>query len=168
VEHAAHCIFVRIELVFERNTACQSGFSRGTSSHFVPNMPIQLRWKNTCISRKTKPSTLQSGASSTCFTLRIEFVFERNTACHQGIPGLETCILFQIKLFIWVVEAHGSLKRKPLCENQAHLPCCFPVNAELAYERNRACLSGFSRGRNTHFLPNRPITVNCWNTCISR
>jgi hypothetical protein len=37
-----NCFTVRIELVLERNTACESEFSRVRSVHFVPNRPIQL------------------------------------------------------------------------------------------------------------------------------
>jgi hypothetical protein len=36
------CFSLRIELVFERNTACQSGFSRSRRAHFLPNKSVQL------------------------------------------------------------------------------------------------------------------------------
>jgi hypothetical protein len=50
VEHLAHCFPVRIELVFERNTSCPSEFSKLINSHFVPNRPIELNWRNSFIS----------------------------------------------------------------------------------------------------------------------
>jgi hypothetical protein len=43
---------VRIELVFERNTAFPAGFSRGRNTQFAPNRPIQLSLRNTCNSPK--------------------------------------------------------------------------------------------------------------------
>jgi hypothetical protein len=35
------------------------------------------------------------------------------------------------------------------------------VITELVFERNTACRSGFSKGRITHFVPNRPTQQNC-------
>jgi hypothetical protein len=34
--HLVHCFPVRTVLIFERNSACQSGFSRGRNAYFVP------------------------------------------------------------------------------------------------------------------------------------
>jgi hypothetical protein len=35
----------------------------------------------------------------------------------------------------------------------------FPLRIELDFERNTTYLSGFSSGRNIHFVENRPIDV---------
>jgi hypothetical protein len=43
---------VRTEFVFERNTACPLGFSRGRNAHFVPNLPIQQLKKHMCLSKE--------------------------------------------------------------------------------------------------------------------
>jgi hypothetical protein len=43
VEAGVSCtLTVIIELVFERNTDCPLGTSKGRNAHFVPNSPIQL------------------------------------------------------------------------------------------------------------------------------
>jgi hypothetical protein len=43
VEHPAGSFPVRIELVFQRNSACPSRFSRGNNAQFAPNRYIQVR-----------------------------------------------------------------------------------------------------------------------------
>jgi hypothetical protein len=48
----AHFFSVRVEIVFIRNTSCNEGFSRSDRSPFVPNRPLQLSRRNTCISPK--------------------------------------------------------------------------------------------------------------------
>jgi hypothetical protein len=51
-EHLAHCFPVKIEFGFERNNSWEPVFLRWSKAHFVPNWPIQLTCRNTCISWK--------------------------------------------------------------------------------------------------------------------
>jgi hypothetical protein len=76
------------------------------------NWPIQLRWRNTCVSRK-KSSMLQAVASSTFFPVRLEVVFERNTLWSHRFQDGESFILYNVGLYSWVGETHVSLQRKP-------------------------------------------------------
>ena len=57
---------VRIALVWERNTSCNLDFSRSRRAHLLPNWPVQLSWRNTCIIPR-KTSMLETRASSTFF-----------------------------------------------------------------------------------------------------
>jgi hypothetical protein len=41
VEHIAYCFSVRTELVFERNTSCNLGFSRFREAYFVSKGHVQ-------------------------------------------------------------------------------------------------------------------------------
>jgi hypothetical protein len=65
-EQLAHCLLVRTELVFERNTSCKSEFSMWRKAHFVPLRNIQVCRRNTYISPK-KPLMLEVAACSTLF-----------------------------------------------------------------------------------------------------
>ena len=57
---------VRLALVWERNTSCNLDFSRSRRAYLLPNCPVQLSWRNTCIFLR-KTSMLETSASSTLF-----------------------------------------------------------------------------------------------------
>ena len=67
MQHLAHCFPVRIEFVFERNTSCESEFSRWRKALFFPK-GIFDQIEETCVSLKRKPCVLQPGASTTLFS----------------------------------------------------------------------------------------------------
>jgi hypothetical protein len=48
-DHLAHCFPVRIEVDFERKMSCYVGYLRWRMALIVPNKPIQLRGRNTCV-----------------------------------------------------------------------------------------------------------------------
>jgi hypothetical protein len=72
---------------------------------------------------------------------------------NQGFQSGEMLILFQIGLFTWLEETHVSLERKPSMLEGGYLEYCSPMNIELLFERNTACLWGFSGGRKATFVP---------------
>jgi hypothetical protein len=65
-ECAAHCLTMRIELPFERNTAYHSGFSSVRNINFVQNISIQVKGRST-ESLGKRPCKLEAGGSSTLF-----------------------------------------------------------------------------------------------------
>jgi hypothetical protein len=112
VENLAHCFPVRMELLFEMNTVFPSGFSRARNTHFVPKRPIQLSWRNTCISQKKSIYVRRCRIQHIFFPVRIELVLKGMLPTHQGFQWWEMLILFQIDIFSWIVETHIYLERK--------------------------------------------------------
>jgi hypothetical protein len=47
-----------------------------------------------------------------------------------------------------------------------HLAHCFPVRTELVFESNISSLPEFIRGRNAHFVINRPTELSGRNICM--
>jgi hypothetical protein len=74
---------VRIVWLLERNAFCESEFSRGRIPHFVQNRPMQLSWRNTCISLK-KTIYVWRWSIKHVFSCDNWVVFKRNTACLSG------------------------------------------------------------------------------------
>jgi hypothetical protein len=218
--HIQHCFSVRLELVSERNTACQSVFSRGRKLYFVPKRPIQLSWRKTSISWKEsisvrrrsikhivslwelnsffekntacpsgfvrcrnshfvakrpihvcwrncgslnrKPSMLEAGASSTFFPCE-NWVFERNTAC-SSVLSISRNAHFVSKRLNWTKSFFPQ--KKTIYFRSRSIYHIVPQWELFVFDRKTAYLSGFSRGTNTHFVPNRPIHLSWRNTNI--
>jgi hypothetical protein len=74
---------VRIELVFKGILPENHSFQGGERLILFQN-GLFSRVEEMHISLQRKPSTLEAAASSHCFPLRVELVFERNTFCNVG------------------------------------------------------------------------------------
>jgi hypothetical protein len=72
--------------------------SRWRYAQFVPNLPIQLSWRNTCVSPK-KTTLLEAGTSSTLFPCDIELIFEGILPANHIFQCGQRLFLFQIGLF---------------------------------------------------------------------
>jgi hypothetical protein len=112
LEHIVHCLPVRIEIVFERNTACQWGFSRGITAHYDPNRPIQLSWLDTCISRKKTIYSWKWSIKHVVFMWELSYFSKGILPACQGFQVGDMHIYFKIHLFSWVEETHVALEGK--------------------------------------------------------
>jgi hypothetical protein len=151
---------------------------KGWKLTFFPNSPIQLSSRNTCISQR-EPSSLESGASSTCFTLRIELVFEWMVPASQCFQGVEMYIFVQVGLLIWVEETHLSVKEKSsileggacstlyLCENWASFwkEYCLPIRVFKGYKLTFCSKYAYSAEVKKHmyFSKNKTIYFTKWS-----
>jgi hypothetical protein len=101
LQYPVHWFSLRIKLVFERNTSCKWSFSRWRKAYVAPNRPIQLSWRNTCISALTWMQFLgtmvmflthekNSVVSSIPFNMLLSY--HRETSCKTFLP-LTRCIV---------------------------------------------------------------------------
>jgi hypothetical protein len=75
----------------------------GRNSHFLQNNPIQLNWRNTCISWNNT-LCVRSSSLVHCLLRRTELACERNTTCQCFQVG-EIFTSWKIPLFIWITES---------------------------------------------------------------
>jgi hypothetical protein len=98
---------VRTQLVFERNTACNIGFSRFRQAIFLPNRPFHPSWKNTCISQ-IKPIVSEAALSNTLFPVRIELVYERDYS------KVQICFLCSQYAYLAMWKKHIYVSKKTI------------------------------------------------------
>jgi hypothetical protein len=135
--------------------------------HLVPHRHIQLNWK-TYVSLERKASMFEAGACSTLLPCENSVDFWKEYYLPIRVFKGRKHILFQICLFSRIEENMYFSKENHLREKVDHLAHYLSGRIELAFERNTASPSGFSRWRNTHFVSNRAIQLNWRNSFISR
>jgi hypothetical protein len=111
LEYLPNCFPVKIEVVFERNTSCQTEGSWWIKAYFFPKRPIQLCWRNTCVSR-TQRFLLDAVASSHCFPVRMVVVLAKVLPATLMFQSEYRLSLIQIGLFSSGEETHAPLQRK--------------------------------------------------------
>jgi hypothetical protein len=98
-----HCLPTRVELVFERTTSCNVGFSKWCLALFLPNRPIQVSWWSTCIcptnTTYVRSRSLQNIVSVWDLNYCLKGIFLKN----HSFQGVEMFILF--------LESYSSIWR---------------------------------------------------------
>jgi hypothetical protein len=98
--------------------------------------------------------------------VRIELVFERNTACLLGFSRVEMYIFFQKGLFRWMVETHDSFQRKTCRLECRASSSCFPWEVSEFFKGIFLLIRVF-KGKKRSFVRNRPIQLNWKSTLTS-
>jgi hypothetical protein len=128
----------KIWVNFERNTFCILRFSGWRSALFAPHRPIQLSWRNTCISPK-KLSTWEVALSSTLIPCENSIVVERMLPETSVFQCADRLSLFHICLFSRVDETYVSLERNPFVLAAVACSTLFPSEYWVSFQKEH-CL----------------------------
>jgi hypothetical protein len=125
---------VRNELVFKRNTSCNSSLWRWRKAHFIPNRPIQLFWRKRGISPK-KTICVEAGVSSTLFCCENWVHFWKEYFLPISVFKVEKCSFCSNYTYLAELKKHMYLSKEDhLCHKPEHFTHGFCVWIELDFK----------------------------------
>jgi hypothetical protein len=133
---------VKNVLVFAMNTSWKSEFFRCRKAHCVTKRPIQLSWRNTCISQK-KTNCVRSRASGTLFPCEKWVSFWKEYLLQLRLLKEEIGSLFPVHLFSWVEKTCVSPERKSSVLEAGASITKFPCENCVNFERTNSYNLGF-------------------------
>jgi hypothetical protein len=126
---------MRMELAFWKEYCLALNVFKWENIHFMKNSPIQLNWRDTCLSWKNT-IYVRSSIVFTMFTIweliyQVKWIF---SICQRFQLG-ERYTLCKIPLFGWIEETRASLRKIPVVLKAKVYSTCFSMRTEWAVKR---------------------------------